>query len=286
MHGRAEAVRIAGGRIMTGTAEPLIPADGEGPRRQVRIRDFLIEPVTVSNERFARFVEATGYRTDSERFGWSFVFVGLLPEGFAPTAAVVDVPWWRQVEGACWRHPLGPDSDLDGLGDHPVTHVSWNDAVAFAEWCGGRLTGEAEWEAAARGGRDGVVYPWGDAEPDDVSFTPCNIWQGNFPYENTGLDGWTATAPVRSFEPNGFGLFNMSGNVWEWCADAYRVRSLGRAARQRDAAARAERERVMKGGSFMCHRSYCHRYRIAARTGRSPDSAASHTGFRVAYDPD
>lgn len=284
MNGRDGAVRIGGGRNMIGTAEPVIAADGEAPRRSVRLRDFLIEPVTVSNARFAAFAEATGYRTDSERFGWSFVFVGLLPEGFPPTKAVADVPWWRRVDGACWKHPLGPGSDIAGLDDHPVTHISWNDATAFAAWCGGRLPGEAEWETAAHGGNAAGIYPWGDREPDDGTFLPCNIWQGHFPSGNTGADGWIATAPVRSFEPNGHGLYNMAGNVWEWCADAFRVRSLGRSAKRRDAQARAERERVMKGGSFLCHRSYCHRYRIAARTGRSPDSAASHLGFRVAYD--
>ncbi|MCB9944901.1 MAG: formylglycine-generating enzyme family protein [Geminicoccaceae bacterium] len=277
-------MRIGGGRVAVGTRKPMFPGDGEGPPRFVRIRDFFIEDVTVTNRRFASFVDETGYETDSERFGWSFVFVGLLPDGFPPTTAAVQVPWWRRVDGASWKRPLGPGSDVAGVMEHPVTHVSWNDAMAFAGWAGGRLLGEAEWEVAARGGLADPVYPWGDRAPDDVGFLPCNIWQGRFPYENSAADGWVATAPVRSFEPNGLGLYNMVGNVWEWCADSFRVRSLSRTGRKRDAEARAEGERLMKGGSFMCHDSYCHRYRIAARTGRSPDSAASHTGFRIGYD--
>ena len=279
-----EHIRFEGGRVLVGTGKPLILDDGEAPLRHVRIPSFEIEATTVTNERFRAFVEATGYLSDSERFGWSFVFVGLLPGGFPATQAAVNVPWWRKVEGASWRSPTGPGSDIDGLLDHPVTHISWNDAMAFAAWAGGRLPHEAEWETAARGGLGDVTYPWGDREPDDVEFFPCNIWQGEFPYSNTAADGCQATAPARSFAPNGAGLYNMVGNVWEWCAEPFRVRSLRRGGKQRDAAARAESERLMKGGSFMCHKSYCHRYRIAARTGRSPDSAASHLGFRVAYD--
>ena len=163
-------------------------------------------------------------------------------------------------------------------------HVSWSDAAAFAAWAGGRLPTEAEWEHAAKGGDDGARFPWGAEEPTDTVAGLCNIWQGDFPHRNSVADGFAGTAPADAFRPNGFGLFNMCGNVWEWCADPFRVRSLSGAAKARNRAATAERERVMKGGSYLCHRSYCYRYRIAARSGRSPDTSAGHTGFRVAYD--
>ena len=277
-------IEIQGGRKRIGTTDPIIAGDGEAPPRTTTIRSFAIEPVAVTNARFATFAKATGYVTDSERFGWSFVFSGLLAEDFPPTAAAAAVPWWRRVEGACWSAPLGPGSTVNDKPDHPVTHISWNDAASFARWAGGRLPSEAEWETAARGGLEDATYPWGNAEPDDETFMPCNIWQGSFPTHNSAADGHLATAPVQSFEPNGLGLYNMSGNVWEWCAERFRVKGMSRAAKRRDAEARAESERVIKGGSFLCHKSYCHRYRIAARTGRSPDSAAVHTGFRLAYD--
>jgi formylglycine-generating enzyme required for sulfatase activity len=187
------------------------------------------------------------------------------------------------VHGACWAAPEGPGSSIAERPDHPAVHIAWTDAAAFAAWAGGRLPTEAEWEHAAKGGDHAMRFPWGAAEPDDAS-AMCNIWQGEFPRSNGAADGWVGTAPVDAYAPNGFGLFNACGNVWEWCADPFRVRSLSAAARQRNQAATAEKERVMKGGSYLCHRSYCYRYRIAARAGRSPDTSAGHTGFRVAYD--
>lgn len=277
-------VWLPGGPSFTGTDRPLLPTDGEGPRRAVRLAPFGIERGTVTNARFARFVAATGYVTEAERIGWSFVFEAFLPAAVAarvPPSA--DAPWWRGVEGACWRAPEGPGSTVEEREAHPAVHVSWQDAAAFAAWVGGRLPTEAEWEHAARGGGDGP-YPWGAREPDDEDFTPCNIWQGRFPDRDTGRDGHRGTAPALSFPPNGYGLHHMAGNVWQWCADAFRLRSLGRSARARDAAAVAGRHRVMKGGSYLCHRSYCHRYRVAARLGLPPDSATGHLGFRVAYD--
>jgi formylglycine-generating enzyme required for sulfatase activity len=278
-------VWLPGGRSHVGTDTPLLRADGEGPARPVRLAPFGIEAVAVSNARFAAFVAATGYRTEAERIGWSFVFRGFLPrEAARRLPPSVDAPWWAGVEGACWSAPEGPGSSTEGRARHPVVHVSHADALAFAGWAGGRLPSEAEWEHAARGGGAGP-YPWGAAEPDDTGFLPCNIWQGRFPEHNLVRDGHAGTAPVDSFAPNGLGLFNMAGNVWEWCADPFRIRSAGRQAQARNAAAQAQRQRVIKGGSYLCHRSYCHRYRIAARLGMPPDSATGHLGFRLAHDP-
>jgi formylglycine-generating enzyme len=248
----------------------------------VRVKGFAIDPYAVTNAWFGEFVGATGYRTEAERYGFSLVFAASLP---APEPPSADAPsWWRRVEGASWRAPEGPQANLTGRLDHPVVHVSWNDAVAFAAWAGGRLPTEAEWEYAAAGGHPGARFPWGDAEPDDVAFQPCNIWQGQFPSHNNGRDGYLGTAPVDAFAPNGYRLFNMSGNTWEWCADRFRVRSLSRAAQARNRLAQAGEERLLKGGSYLCHRSYCYRYRIAARTGAGADSSTAHVGFRLVFD--
>jgi formylglycine-generating enzyme required for sulfatase activity len=269
--------------VTVGTDAPALREDGEGPSRRVTLRPYSIDAHAVTNRRFAAFVSATGYRTEAERYGWSYVFHMFVPPGLA-AASPKGAPWWRQVRGACWSAPEGPGSSVEQRTDHPAVHIAWNDAAAFAAWAGGRLPTEPEWEHAAKGGNDAARFPWGCDEPDDNS-SLCNIWQGEFPRSNTQKDGWLGTAPVDAYAPNGFGLFNTCGNVWEWCADAFRLRSVSVAAKQRNRAAAAERERVMKGGSYLCHRSYCYRYRIAARSGRSPDTSAGHTGFRVAYDP-
>lgn len=279
----ARLVHIPGGRFVMGTDVSPLPVDGEAPARRVDIRPFAIDPSTVTNEAFTAFVEATGYQTEAERFGWSLVF-RLFVEGELATLSPDDLSWWRRIEGASWRHPEGPASTLQRRDDHPVVHVSWHDATAFAVWAGGRLPSEAEWECAAAGGLAGARFPWGDAEPDDISYQPCNVWQGDFPTRNTAADGYVGTAPVNSFAPNGFGLHNMVGNVWEWCADPFRIRSISRAAKQRNEAARAEDVRLLKGGSYLCHKSYCYRYRIAARTGAGADSSTGHVGFRLVYD--
>jgi formylglycine-generating enzyme required for sulfatase activity len=277
-----EVVRFPGGPSFIGTDRPALKVDGEAPRRPVRLKPFGIERHAVTNERFARFVDATGFVTEAEHFGWSFVFQTFLDERLSAPAPI-DTPWWRRIDDACWRSPEGPGSTIQGREDHPAIHVSWNDAQAFAKWCGGRLPTEAEWEHAARGGAWDRRFPWGDEEPDD-SRTLCNIWQGRFPDLNTVADGYAGTAPVDAFAPNPVGLFNMVGNVWEWCQDPFRTRSLTRAGRERDRQAAAETERVMKGGSYLCHISYCYRYRIAARLGRHPNTSTGHVGFRVAYD--
>lgn len=285
-HGKAREprrIRFDGGPSQVGTSRPVIPADGEGPPRLVRLVPFALEAVPVTNARFAAFVAATGYVTVAERWGWSAVFEGLLPEDVAGTARALTAPWWVRVAGATWRSPEGPGSDLADRLDHPVVHVAWEDARAFSAWIGGRLPSEAEWEHAARGGLADPRFPWGDEEPDDERVR-CNIWQGSFPHHNTLRDGWLGTAPADAFAPNNAGLFGMAGNVWDWTADPFRVPSLARAARDRTTAARRAGERVLKGGSFLCHRSSCYRYRIAARMGLPATSSASNVGFRVAFD--
>lgn len=276
-----ETVLISGGNVQVGTASPLHGDDGESPPRQQRIKPFRLGVTTITNQQFARFVSATGYITEAERFGWSFVFYAEVV-GVPATAGVVGAEWWRNVDGASWRAPFGPTSDLTDRAEHPVVHVSWHDAQAFAAWAGGRLPTEAEWEHAARGGLENPLYPWGDQAPDDTSFMPCNIWQGEFPYRNLALDGYSGLAPARCFAPNGYGLFAMAGNCWEWSAEPYRVRSLRKSARLAHAA--GEARKLLKGGSYLCHASYCHRYRIAARMGNTPDSTTSHTGFRLVID--
>ena len=267
-------------RPILGTAHPVIPNDGEELRRAPALRTFRITPTTITNAQFARFVDATGYVTEAERFGWSFVFWSDVPKSIPTSQAIAGLEWWRRIDGATWRDVNGPGTG--NAPDHPVVQVSWTDARTFADWAGGRLPTEAEWEHAARGGLGDVPYPWGDAEPNDNAFTPCNIWQGTFPKHNTTLDGYAGTAPARSFQPNEYGLYNVVGNVWEWTSDAYRIRSLKKAAKAREKSMAGFR--IAKGGSFLCHASYCWRYRIAARSGNSPDSSTPHMGFRVVFD--
>ncbi|MGI9366671.1 MAG: formylglycine-generating enzyme family protein [Rhizobiaceae bacterium] len=277
------SVEIPGGNSFFGTNGPQIPDDGESPLRRKKLKPFRMGTTTVTNQEFSDFVEETGYITEAELFGWSFVFSSNVSASISETQGVEGVEWWRKVDGANWKEVNGPETHNDAwFADIPVVHISWNDAKAYAQWVGGRLPTEAEWEHAARGGQVDVRFPWGNDEPDDKEFFPCNIWQGNFPRSNSALDGWMTTAPARSFEPNAYGLFNLVGNVWEWTADPYRVDSLKKHVRHRLAAMRGFK--VLKGGSFLCHRSYCYRYRIAARTGNSPDSTTTHQGFRVVWD--
>lgn len=273
---------IPGGQALLGTDSPIFPLDGEGPLRTKKIAGFAMDTTTVTNARFQAFVAETGYVTDAERLGDSLVFQGLLPKGTPPSRAIAETPWWRVIEGANWRNPFGPGGADRLEMDHPVTHVSWNDATAFARWAGGRLPSEAEWEHAARGGLGDVPFPWGDAEPNDTDFQPCNIWQGRFPHQNTGLDGYLGTAPAQSFAPNVYGLYNMVGNVWELTCEVFKVRSLKKAVATAHAGKKGYK--LSKGGSFLCHRSYCYRYRIAARNSTSPDTSTSHIGFRLVYD--
>ncbi|MFC9648121.1 MULTISPECIES: formylglycine-generating enzyme family protein [unclassified Streptomyces] len=274
---------LPGGRFLMGTDDVVgYPADGEGPLREVELSPFRIAPTTVTNTQFATFVKATGYVTDAERFAFSYVFEGFLPaELRAASPRVPGTPWWRAVHGATWKHPEGPGSSIGSRQNHPVVHVSWNDAVAFCAWSGTRLPTEAEWEYAARGGLEQRRYPWGDELAPGGSHL-CNIWRGSFPTVNTADDGYRSTAPVKAFRPNGFGLYNTVGNVWEWTADWF-SRDFHVTGPRTDPTGPPEGlARAMRGGSHMCHDSYCHRYRVAARSSNTPDSSVGNIGFRVA----
>ncbi|WP_374119419.1 formylglycine-generating enzyme family protein [Streptomyces sp. RKAG290] len=262
-----QLVDLPGGRFLMGTDDPTgFPADGEGPVREAETAPFRIAPAAVTNAQFATFVKATGHVTEAERFGVSFVFAGLLPDELASSSPpVAAVPWWRAVQGADWRRPAGPGSSFAPRQNHPVVHVSWNDAQAYCAWSGTRLPTEVEWEYAARGGLEQQRYPWGD-ELTPGGTHMCNIWQGEFPTHNTAAHRRFGTAPVTSYRPNGYGLYNVVGNVWEWCEDWFTP----------------DASRVMRGGSYLCHDSYCNRYRVAARSSNTPDSSTGNIGFRVA----
>lgn len=279
-----DTVTIPVGQSWIGTDRPELKIDGEAPFRKSKLKPFRMDATTVTQDRFADFVDATGYVTEAERLGDSFVFSGLATKGALKSPSVPGTPWWLMVKGANWRAIYGPRSEANADPLHPVVHVSWNDANAFATWAGGRLPSEAEWEHAARGGQGDVRFPWGDTEPNDIDHFPCNIWQGRFPDQNLCRDGFMGTAPVRSFAPNPYGLYNMVGNVWEWTSQPFKVTSLKKNARRVHGGKVGFK--TIKGGSFLCHPSYCYRYRIAARSATSPDSAMSHQGFRLVYDTD
>jgi formylglycine-generating enzyme required for sulfatase activity len=282
MNGARDGMVLLGGEFRMGTDGPCAYADdGEQPVHAVRLSPFWIDTTAVTNEAFETFVEDTGYVTDAERFGWSFVFAGLLPDDFEATRSVAQTPWWRQVFGASWFHPEGSHSGVDERSDHPVVHISWDDACAYARWCGKRLPSEAEWEYAARGGLEMQLFPWGnDLEPDGVH--RMNVFQGTFPAHDTGADGYTGIAPVTAYEPNEFGLYNTTGNVWEWCADWYDPRYYVMSPQDDPPGPDHGTHRVMRGGSYLCHASYCRRYRVGARSGNGPDSSTGNLGFRCA----
>ncbi len=278
---------LNGGEFLMGTTpEYAWPGDGETPVRRVVLRPFYLDICAVTNRQFAQFFEATNYITEAEKFGWSYVF----HKDVAPTKArqlakgtAGTLDWWLAIEGAHWRKPEGSGSDVRKRQDHPVVHVSWNDAVAYANWAGKRLPTEAEWEYAARGGLEQKLYPWGDELMVNGKHL-CNIWQGKFPNFNAAADGFKGTAPAKSFAPNGFGLYQMSGNVWEWTSDWFTASHSKDEPITDPMGAPNGENKVMKGGSYLCHASYCNRYRVAARSSNTPESSSCHCGFRCARD--
>jgi sulfatase modifying factor 1 len=281
-------ISLPGGTFLMGTDYPdAFPNDGEGPVRPVTLSPFRIDTYPVTNRDFTAFIAATNYRTESEIYQWSFVFWAHLPPDRLDELVedtVAAAPWWCKVPGASWQHPEGPGSHINNRSNHPVVHVSWNDAAAYAAWAGKSLPTEAQWEYAARGGLEQKLYPWGNELTPNGQHL-CNIWQGEFPRIDTAEDGFAGTCPVDSFPPNPFGLFSITGNVWEWCSDWFHTDFT--TAPQHDPTGPATGEtKVMKGGSFLCHASYCNRYRVAARTANTPDSATSNIGFRCVQSID
>jgi sulfatase modifying factor 1 len=279
-------VYLSGGTFLMGTDDPEgFKADGEGPVREVEVSPFYIDSCAVSNAEFAEFVRITGYQTEAERYGWSYVFHLFVPEDIrrADARVVPGIPWWLGVDGASWNRPEGVGSTVDDRMDHPVVHISWNDAVRYCNWSGKRLLTEAEWEYAARGGLVQKRYPWGDLLKPNGEHR-CNIWQGKFPEKNHASDGYIGTAPVQSFPPNDYGLYNIVGNVWEWCSDWFNTSHPAHIKARDPRGPNTGTNRVMRGGSYLCHKSYCNRYRVAARSSNTPDSSTGNLGFRCAAD--
>ncbi len=277
-------VKLDGGPFWMGTDYAQgFPQDGEGPVREVTVDPFYIDLHPVTNDQFAEFVAKSGYVTEAERFGWSFVFQGHVKRPEIVDQRVPNVSWWCKINGSDWRHPEGPDESIATRNHHPAVQVSWNDATAYAAWAGKRLPTEAEWEYASRGGAEQKLFPWGDELTPDGQHM-CNVWQGQFPDVDSAEDGFSAPSPVDAFPANGYGLYAVAGNTWEWCADWFHPAYHVTATRHNPVGPPTGTARVMKGGSYLCHASYCNRYRVAARTSNTPDSATTNIGFRCVRD--
>jgi formylglycine-generating enzyme required for sulfatase activity len=275
--------RLDGGSFLMGTDDSCsFAADGEGPVREVTLAPFAIDPTQVTNLQFREFVNDSGYKTEAETFGWSFVFHLHVKRKYV-IDTVPGLQWWCKVDGASWRRPEGPGSNVKKRLQHPATHISWNDALAFATWSGKRLPSEAEWEYAARGGLVQKRFAWGN-ELCPGGKHMCNIFQGEFPNRDTAKDGFSGTNPVKAFKANGYGLYGVAGNVWEWCLDWFHASYHCDAGRDNPVGPAVGHRKAMRGGSFLCHDSYCHRYRVAARTGNTADSSTSNQGFRCVRD--
>lgn len=318
----AGMIKLVGDRFnMGGNAQSAVntlpgtqPRDDEFPNHEVQIDGFWMDETEVTNAQFAEFVDATGYVTTAERAIDLAEIMAQLPPGSPepdpellaagslvfvypdPQATNLQVNnWWEFKKGASWKKPQGENSSTKGKENHPAIHISWYDASAYAKWAGKRLPTEAEWEYAARGGQESLVYPWGDQLANDDN-TKANFWQGEFPITNNQLDGHEKTAPVKSFEPNGFGLYDMAGNVWEWCSDWFHSSYYHCLVENNEIDNPQGPEgsfdpyqpsvpvKVVRGGSFLCNDSYCSGYRAGSRMKSSPDTGLEHTGFRCVRD--
>jgi formylglycine-generating enzyme len=285
----------------------------EYPKHNVTVGDFYMDETEVTNAQFKKFVAATGYITTAEKKpDWEELKKEVAPGTpkpsdemlqaaslvFKATSGPVNLndysQWWKWEKGANWQHPEGPQSSILGKDNYPVVHISWYDAVAYCQWAGKRLPTEAEWEYAARGGLENNIYPWGNESVND-GIAKTNYWEGDFPYSNKKRDGYLKTSPAKAFAPNGYGLYDVSGNVWEWCSDWYNNEYYKTVANKTtpnpqgaensyDPDEPYTKKRSLRGGSFLCNDSYCSGYRVARRMKSSPDTGLEHTGFRCVKD--